>query len=532
MTTAEPAGPHFGRSLPARAIFACAAALTATWLCASFWFPFGWDQGFFASVGDVIVRGGMPYRDGWEIKGPLTYYLFALAQWIFGRHMWSIRVFDLPLLIAGMALLGAAVARLTSRLVGWWAAMVFAFWVGSLTWFHAAQPDGWVANLVILAAAPLLAKKSPARQVVLSGTLIGLAALVKPLYLAFLAVPLVWIAAQPARRLGARLAQAASTVGAALVPPLLAAAWFAWRGALRDLIDVHLLYNIRVYSGGSSPVLGMAKSLLRYFLAAPVVFALPVIATGAYILWRSRSSAALPLLTWVAVAAACVAAQGKFYKYHWIPLFPPLVILGAVGFHALLAAMSGKTDAQPGKPRRLLCAAVLSLAAFAVLRLAIVPASAVAEWLQLITGRISSDRYYAAHTAGGFVAGDDMKAARYIRERTQPGDGVAVWGNNSLIGFLSGRANPTRFVYAMPLTEGGPRSPRDAYRQEYMHALRNHPPAYFVVGVPWGSLSREQILHSFPELEVLLQERYFKETRIGGLDLYRRQDARSLYIAK
>ncbi len=35
----------------------------------------------------------------------------------------------------------------------------------------------------------------------------------------------------------------------ALLPPLLAVAWFAWRGALHDLIAVHLLYNLQVYSG-------------------------------------------------------------------------------------------------------------------------------------------------------------------------------------------------------------------------------------------------------------------------------------------
>lgn len=39
----------------------------------------------------------MPYRDGGEIKGPLTHYGFTLAQLLFGRRMWSIRVLDLPL---------------------------------------------------------------------------------------------------------------------------------------------------------------------------------------------------------------------------------------------------------------------------------------------------------------------------------------------------------------------------------------------------------------------------------------------------
>ena len=45
--------------------------------------PLGWDQGIYAWAGDVIVRGGLPYRDAWVMKGPLVFYTFALAQTLF-----------------------------------------------------------------------------------------------------------------------------------------------------------------------------------------------------------------------------------------------------------------------------------------------------------------------------------------------------------------------------------------------------------------------------------------------------------------
>ena len=106
-------------------------------------------------MGDAIVRGGMPYRDAWDIKGPLAYYGFALAQFLFGRHMWSIRILDLGLLFVGMAALTAMVARFTLPRRGYWAASVFALWIGSLTWFYTVQPDTWAAVLIILAAWPL-----------------------------------------------------------------------------------------------------------------------------------------------------------------------------------------------------------------------------------------------------------------------------------------------------------------------------------------------------------------------------------------
>lgn len=154
--------------------------------------------------------------------------------------------------------------------------------------------------------------------------------------------------------------------------------------------------------------------------------------------------------------------------------------------------------------------------------LAVVPASSAALWLKFMVGRINRDEYYAAHVFGLYVAGDDIKAARFIQERTGAADTVVVWGNNALVNFLSGRANCTRFVFAMPLTAGGPGSPRAAYRREYIREVQKSLPAYIVVGLPHGSGDKELVLKEFPEFEALLHERYYLETRIGFLDLYRR----------
>jgi hypothetical protein len=510
------------------------AALAALWAIASFWFPFGWDQGFFAAVGDVILRGGMPYRDAWEIKGPLPQYAFAMAQWLFGRHMWSIRVLDLPVLIAGAAALGSIVARRASPARGWWAAIVFTLWIGSLTWFHTVQPDTWASILVTFAALPLVARKPEPGQLMLSGLMVGLSALVKPLYLAFLALPLAHIADQRwAQGEGGNWRRAAAVIGMGLIPPSLAAAWFAGQGALGALVDVHLLYAVRVYSADGSPgIVAAGKNVLKFFAGSAVVWALPAIAVGVYALWRRSHSAFFVITTWLAVALACVAAQRKFYKYHWVLAFPPLTALGAIGFDRALGAFSSGRSLGRAAPARVVsgspaprigAAVILLLGAVAVGKLAEEPLLGVSRWLSFMTGRVSGDQYYAFHRAGAFVAGDEIRAADYIRKGTVPQDGVAVFGNDAEINFLSGRANPTRFLYALPLTEGGRSTIKAAYRREYMLGLHRNLPAYLVVGVPWGNLSKTAALQDFPELEDLLEREYFLETRIGALDLYRRR---------
>jgi hypothetical protein len=267
-----------------------------------------------------------------------------------------------------------------------------------------------------------------------------------------------------------------------------------------------------------------------FFAGGAVVWALPLIAIGAYALWRRSHSAFLVILTWLAAALACVVAQRKFYKYHWALAFPPLTILGASGFDWALGFLRQthvrqtpvRFAARAGM-RRIAAVVVSLMGAAAIGKLAEEPAFGVSGWLRLMVGRISGDQYYASHRAGAFVAGDEIKAADYIRRGTVPADGVAVYGNDAEINFLSGRANPTRFLISFPLVEGGRSSPQVAFRREYMLGLRQHPPAYFVVGVQWGSLSKTAALKDFPELKELLEREYVLETRIGALDLYRRR---------
>jgi hypothetical protein len=505
----------------ARLLFACAASLTLAWCVASFWFPFGWDQGMFASMGDVIMRGGMPYRDGWEMRGPLPYYVFALAQWLFGRHMWSIRILDLTLFIAGMAAFAFIVARLTSPKGGYWAAITLTIWLSSLTWFHMVEPDNLAAIFIVFAAAALVGKRPSLAQLLFSSIMIGCAGLIKPLFLSFVAMPIVLILEQH-RSDKAWLKRTGFVLGMVLVPPLLALAWFAYRGALGDLIDVHILYTLQVYSSVDSP--GIRKdisNIMRFFLTGPVSFALPAIVVGSHSLWRDSRNSGLLVLTWAVIALMCVTAQGKFYVYQWIPLFPPLVILAAFGFDRLLSVPFDKNAQGPNGSLRLLSRVVLLLTAFGVLQMATVSASDVVEVLALASGRISNDQYYASFKAGRFVAGDDMEAARYIQAKTTPTDGLAVFGNNALINFLSGRANPTRFIAGGALTVESANVIRAAYRREYINGLQKTLPVYIVVGVPFGALTKEQAVHGFPEFETLLHECYTLETQIGYLDLYR-----------
>jgi len=381
--------------------------------------------------------------------------------------------------------------------------------VASLGWTGTVQPDTWATVLTIFAMALLVAKDPTPLELGASALCIGFATLLKPLYLAFTILPLVSIAQNRNRKGWGR---AVLVIGSALFPPAAAIFWFAHRGALQDLIDVHLLYTIKVYRPiRPMTVTGTIKGIGTFFGRSPVVWAIPALAAGVYTLARRVPPAAVLIIAWLMLAIGFVAVQGRFFAYHWVLVFPPLVALAAAGARSAVQAQTVIRSAM----------IVPVLVGVAVLSLTVVPVSEVARWLKLLTHQVTREQYDALFRSGTFSPATDMKAAAYLSEHTSPTDGVAVFGVNADINFLTGRPNPTRFYWSMPLTVVGPFSTRDVFRREYLQGVRRHLPVYFVVGVPWDRHPKAIALQRFPELKELLDHDYRLETKFGLLDLYR-----------
>ncbi|MBW3630095.1 MAG: glycosyltransferase family 39 protein, partial [Gemmatimonadetes bacterium] len=170
------------------------AALIVAWAALYLTWPFGQDQSAFAWVADVIRAGGLPYQDAWEVKGPLVYYMVAIANAAFGRNFWGIRVFDLLVLAAGMIPLYLVARTFASRGFALLGPALFLLWYAALNFENTAQPDGWAGVFLAGAAAALITggrRPGPAAAIV-AGALIGACTLFKPTYGMFLALPLLF----------------------------------------------------------------------------------------------------------------------------------------------------------------------------------------------------------------------------------------------------------------------------------------------------------------------------------------------------
>lgn len=73
----------------------------------------GDDPSVYLYVGRQILNGGEPYRDAWDHKQPLAYFVFALAQIFSPNSLWGIWWIEwIALCVMGLLALGL-ITRLT-----------------------------------------------------------------------------------------------------------------------------------------------------------------------------------------------------------------------------------------------------------------------------------------------------------------------------------------------------------------------------------------------------------------------------------
>jgi 4-amino-4-deoxy-L-arabinose transferase-like glycosyltransferase len=500
-------------------VLTLAIGLSAAWCIASLWLPFGWDHGVFATVGDEILSGGMPYRDAWDVKGPGAFLWFALAQKLFGRVQFGVRVLDVIVLVAAAASLARVTRHICRPRLAPWTAVALVLWWGSLTFFFTAQPDGVASLLLTCAFAPLIIGPARVPELIAAGLVVGLATLVKPHFVLFGIVPVI-AALRSGLATRSMVMRIAATGAAVLVPVALVAAWIAANGAWRSMIDVLFSYNVSEHSGLTSiasreRLIGFGK-FAAYFVSGPMLLALPLIAVGLRNGFRTRDRATRLVALWLAVALALIVVQNKYFVYHWTITIPPTILLIVLGIDRLLNSNGLVVTA-----RRATIAAVL-LGAGVLVQLSARPVTDVSQWLRYVTGGQSHAAFYSRFKREGFVAADQMAAADHIRAHSSATDRIVLLGYDAPALYLSGRHNATRFTHALPL-DSWRASPAtlQRHRAEFMRAF-DTPPLYVIVGLLFAG--KEKTFKSFPQFRDVLMSRYSLERSFGGVDVYRRKE--------
>ncbi len=485
------------------------------------WYPMWFDQGAFAACGDVIRRGGIFLRDCWDVRGPLTPALYALAAAISPTQT-AVFAFNLAWQAASAILLGALAWRMFGcRIAGAAAGALLWLTMATLNYWSVAQAEGF-ANLFFIAAT-LCAWESgrrlgrrQARWLFAGGAFAGALFWFKYPFALYAIVLMVWALAQR-RHIGA----AASVAAGAALTAGLGFVYFLAYGAFDDLL-LHLRYAVANFHNkplderwewltglfwieittfaqiGSTPTAGFKDTVPQVqWLGRGFPFILLLVAWGAVrSLWDdARREAGGLAIVWLLTTLALNIWQGHSYRYHFIIWLPPMALLAG----AALADLS-----KAGLLTRV-AAPALFIAAAAGQILTMWP------WMRDAYDNIvtqgKSPR--ALHVESKESA--QLLLAEFLRDNAAPGDRIAVFSDTPVVYFLAQRPNATRFPYLRWADESRDAAARAALAEAYLGDLTRHPPRFFVLsrdGFPWEAARFIETWKRMPEVHRFVEAHY------------------------
>jgi hypothetical protein len=400
------------------------------------------DQGVYLYVGQQILDGKVPYRDVWDHKGPLVYYVNALGLWM-TDSIWGVWILEAVFLFLAAMLCFLALRMAfdsptaLSTTILCLAAFPYVadhgnsveeyslpFQFAAVYFFLRAQNSkGWWNEFWIGVTAALTFSLRPNN--------IGLHLAIGLILAADLARSVQKERLQPFKRILA--AAAGSGVVFAVI-----AVYFAANHALHDLFDQVFVFNY-YYSQLETLTWG---AITKGYELMPDLVALSIGGLAGALIYLSRRERDLPTrLAWLALAAAPIQLylsllSGRKYMHYYIAWLPALALLTGLLIFAI-GHWGGKLSRAESfrKPLSLILAIGLILT-FGwrpiVGRLPKLSAVAQATWEQKAPPRLD----YSA-----------VEQVNYILNYTQPGDYVLIWGNASVYNFLTKRESPSRFVY-------------------------------------------------------------------------------------
>ncbi len=527
-------------------------------------YPLGRDQGEFATIGRGLLEGRVPYRDLWNPKPPAVFYVYAAAMAVLGRSTEALRALDLLLVLGVGAGLFSLGRRFASRRVGLWAALVFAVFYLTESFWTLTQNDGLVLLPMVWALVGMVKAAAPGRQAsggasfpaslmavrsaFLAGALCGVAVWFKyPFALFGLVVAasffiLRWrktpVAARRIVSLNAAfwlpfLAFLFGGLVALAAGAVYLLALGAWDGLLESA-QVTAGYTALTFNASDLvPLLQTALGFrwqqwgLLFLLAALGAF-LPYplhripapLPDGEAEVSRVRARWLIVYL-WLLAGLVIMLVQAKGYDYHWLPMLPPLALLAARALDGLLSLLipfvKRWSDSKASVPGVLLALAFLLL-----LALNLWPRA-----LPYLTGQQDRLAYAAGFQGGEFIASESLAVADYLRARTTPGDSLFIWGFRPEVYYLSGLNPATRFIFQFPLVADWYPA---VWRQETVDTLWAALPPYVLVlqadYMPWVTGRHEDshtLLQAYTELNNWLMFNYERDTQIGNFFLWRRK---------
>lgn len=500
-------------------------------------YPPGRDQGEFATIGRGILDGKIPYVDLWNPKPPAVFYVYALAIRIFGRTAEALRTIDffiVPAICAALYWLGT---RIASRRVGLFAALLFGVFYFTESFWTLTQNDGIVALPMTLAmvcafkAADHPYTRRGGRWAAGAGVLSAYAVWFKyPFALFGIALILSYIFINMEPQKHSEGGTQRSKFNLSVSPTEMWLTFFAFFIGFVNTIAIGIFALIMM--GAWDDLVESARVTSQYtaltfnfqdftsLMATAIGFRwqqwglLWILVALWFISRRERPREWNAIIIWALAGLAIMLVQAKGYDYHWLPMLPPLALLGADTLDHFIGIIA--------KRLQVLTAVTIIFVILAIMVIRIWPNA----WPYL-RGQESQVAYYGRFQAGEFVADESLEVANLLRERVAPGDSLYIWGFRPEVYYLSQLNPPTRFIFQFPLVA---KWYPPEWRKENAEILWAALPPYVLVlqvdYMPWVTGSEEDsntLLQEYNELNDWLEFNYEFDTQIGNFFIWRRK---------
>jgi 4-amino-4-deoxy-L-arabinose transferase-like glycosyltransferase len=446
--------------------------------------PMDRDEGTYAYIAQGLSSHMMPYRDTFDHKPPLAYFLYKSAFDIFGTDREAVRNFTTACVVLTM-LLVYMFARIYS---GGFGAMLAAFLYALYQQNFMLQGLG--SNIEIFTQFPLAAsmlfladreKKYEHINFFIAGFFAAIAFFIKPMVGFFAAAALLYIIFYSSRR----VRNPAWFIAGFITVAAGTAAWAFKNGIFGEFYSDVFTYNIAYASRWNDPEL--YKNLFRggLFYIRSSIIGSAAVAYFIYRIFREPKNGLNFLLPASALSlyAGIIVLKGA-YPHYYLTLAAVTAIAGGIMTQQLYRMMS-----KHGRIRAAIFAALFI---------------ASTTWIYLDT--IKAGRAFTGRNFIMPVFYDAATVSGLINNSKDPNTTLFVWPNEPEIYFLTGIKAPVKYIYSYPIE--GDKAALDRVTAE----VYARPPAYIVLekGQEGGFTG-------------LLNAAYIKAMDTNTLTLYRRK---------
>ena len=248
----------------------------------------------------------------------------------------------------------------------------------------------------------------------------------------------------------------------------IAATTFATAGALRDLLEAVILFNM-AYSDFTLEQAG--RSLMSYAREHWLLSGLALAALA--LAWQRRRADPVALLSLPLLPAGVLLASmsGRAYDDYYMALLPPLALLGGLAAHALRERAGAWTA-----PLLLATLALLFACDFALSLNPVKTEAAGRAYRSL-----DANQARRARLIQNLERLERLeRLGTWLDRRSAAGDTVQLWNLKTQVYHFTERDAPTRFFFDAWALSPSPMLPR--YAAEFNREIRRHPPRFILEG--------------------------------------------------